>query len=96
MGDSVWSSLLPDLLVSIATKIQLVEDFMAFRGVCTSWRAAAHVDKFVKSWPNVPLLMLAEKEDSDDREFYSLSRGRIWRTLSLPEAKDKKCVESRG
>ncbi|XP_027084874.1 probable F-box protein At1g44080 isoform X1 [Coffea arabica] len=96
MGDSVWSSLLPDLLVSIAIKIQLVEDFMAFRGVCTSWRAAAHVDKFVKSWPKVPLLMLAEKEDSDDREFYSLSRGRIWRTLSLPEAKGKKCIESRG
>ncbi|KAL3498807.1 hypothetical protein ACH5RR_041539 [Cinchona calisaya] len=94
MGD--WSQLIPDLLVSIARRIQLVEDFVAFGGVCSSWRAAATKDNFVKSWPTVPLLMLAEEKDCEDREFYSLSRGKIWRRLSLPEAKGKKCMESRG
>ncbi|KAL3499364.1 hypothetical protein ACH5RR_038457 [Cinchona calisaya] len=91
-----WSELLQDLLVMIAKRIQLVEDFTAFRGVCTSWRAAASKQNFEKSWPTLPMLMLAEKKDSDDREFYSLSRGKIWRTLSLPEAKGKKCIETRG
>ncbi|XP_027099107.1 probable F-box protein At1g44080 [Coffea eugenioides] len=96
MEISDWSELLPDLLIMIARRIQLMEDFMAFRGVCTSWRAAASVDNFVKSWPTVPLVMLAEKKDTDYREFYSLSRGKIWRRMPLPEAKGKKCIESRG
>ncbi|XP_027096155.1 probable F-box protein At1g44080 [Coffea arabica] len=87
MEISDWSELLPDLLIMIARRIQLMEDFMAFRGVCTSWRAAASVDNFVKSWPTVPLLMLAEKKDTDYRKFYSLSRGKIWRRMPLPEAK---------
>ncbi|KAL3499365.1 hypothetical protein ACH5RR_038458 [Cinchona calisaya] len=91
-----WSELLQDLLVMIAKRIQLVEDFTAFSGVCTSWRAAASKQNFEKSWPTLPMLMLAEKKDSDDREFYSLSRGKIWRTLPLPEAKGKKCIETRG
>ncbi|KAL3499367.1 hypothetical protein ACH5RR_038460 [Cinchona calisaya] len=91
-----WSELMQDLLVMIAKRIQLVEDFTAFRGVCTSWRAAASKQNFEKSWPTLPMLMLAEKKDSDDREFYSLSRGKIWRTLPLPEAKGKKCIETRG
>ncbi|CAI9089544.1 OLC1v1024134C1 [Oldenlandia corymbosa var. corymbosa] len=42
-----WSSLLPDLLSEIAIRIHCADDFMAFRGVCTSWRAVATKDKFV-------------------------------------------------
>ncbi|XP_027082799.1 F-box protein SKIP23-like [Coffea arabica] len=94
MGD--WSQLLPDLLAVISRHLSLIEDFVAFRGVCTSWRMAAPKQNFVNLWPTVPLLMLAEKKDSDDREFYSLSRGKVWNKLSLPETKNKKCMESRG
>lgn len=68
---------------------------MALRGVCASWRAAVGKDAYVRSMPTVPLLMVVEKEDSDDREFYSLSKGKMSMILSLPEAKGKKCIECR-
>ncbi|KAL3497856.1 hypothetical protein ACH5RR_040588 [Cinchona calisaya] len=98
MGED-WSELLPDLLFMIARKIQVVKDFTAFRGVCTSWRGAASKQDFNKPWPRqFQLLMLSEKQESDDREFISLSKGPniIWKTLSLPEIRGKRCIESRG
>ncbi|XP_027182475.1 LOW QUALITY PROTEIN: F-box protein At2g17036-like [Coffea eugenioides] len=88
--------LLPDLLALISRRLDLIEDFVAFRGVCTSWRVAARKQIFHQLVPTVPLLMLAEKEDRDEWEFYSLSRCKIWRNLSVPKTKNKKCMESRG
>ncbi|CAI9094464.1 OLC1v1030209C1 [Oldenlandia corymbosa var. corymbosa] len=84
-----WSGLLPELLAEISIRIPSTEDFMAFRGVCSPWRAAASKDKFVNSCHAIPLLMLPEKRHgrSDEREFYSLSRRKIAMRLPLPEAK---------
>ncbi|CAI9089548.1 OLC1v1024138C1 [Oldenlandia corymbosa var. corymbosa] len=67
---------------------------MAFRGVCTSWRAVATKDKFVPSWPPiVPLLMLPGHENANhEREFYSISQRSTSLRLSLPEAKGKRCI----
>ncbi|CAI9096140.1 OLC1v1032221C1 [Oldenlandia corymbosa var. corymbosa] len=92
-----WSSLIPDLLVEIATRLPDVEDFMAFRGVCAWWRTAVTKDKFGPSWPRVPLLMLVEKEEegSMEREFYSLSKSKVCMRSSLPLAKGKRCFEVR-
>lgn len=89
-----WSGLVSELLEEIATRIPLVEDFMAFRGVCASWRRAANKSKFVdNSRSKIPLLMLSETgEGVDDREFYSLSKGKIAMSLPLPELKDKFCL----
>ncbi|KAL3497857.1 hypothetical protein ACH5RR_040589 [Cinchona calisaya] len=91
MGED-WSELLPDLLFMIARKIQVVKDFTAFRGVCTSWRGAASKQDFNKPWPRqFPLLMLSEKQESDDREFISLSKGywrpgdKSWTRVKRPE-----------
>ncbi|CAI9094465.1 OLC1v1030210C1 [Oldenlandia corymbosa var. corymbosa] len=53
-----WSGLLPELLAEISMRIPSIEEFMAFRGVCSPWRAAANKDKFVQSCPAIPLLML--------------------------------------
>lgn len=91
-----WSQLLPELLTQISKRVDLLEDFLAFRGVCTSWRAAASEANFNKTWPGPPWIMLAENKEGDDREFYSLAKGRICRRLFLPEARGKKCMESRG
>ncbi|CAI9094023.1 OLC1v1029662C1 [Oldenlandia corymbosa var. corymbosa] len=68
---------------------------LVFRGVCASWRSAATEAKFVNPLKGVPLLMLAEKKDSDEREFYSLSRRKIAMRLSLPEIKGRRCMEAR-
>ncbi|CAI9094200.1 OLC1v1029894C1 [Oldenlandia corymbosa var. corymbosa] len=91
---SDWSTLIHEMLVEIAKRIPVVADFMAFRGICASWRAAATKDKFVHSLRRVPFLMLAEKGGSDEREFYSLSRRKIAMRLPLPEIKGKKCMEA--
>ncbi|XP_027083920.1 uncharacterized protein [Coffea arabica] len=73
-----------------------MEGFLAFRGVCTSWRAAAGEATFNKTWPGPPWIMLAENKEGADREFYSLAKGRNCSRLFLPEAREKKCMESRG
>ncbi|CAI9094051.1 OLC1v1029702C1 [Oldenlandia corymbosa var. corymbosa] len=41
-----------------------------------------------------PCLCLRIKKDSDQREFYSLSKNKINMTSSLPEAKGKRCMEA--
>ncbi|CAI9096889.1 OLC1v1033135C1 [Oldenlandia corymbosa var. corymbosa] len=86
---SDWSALPPDLVEEIATRLTDLEDFIAFRGVCAAWRVATK-----DSCPRVPLLMLPEKRQNDEREFYSLSERKVSMRLSLPEAKGKLCVEA--
>ncbi|KAK2989090.1 hypothetical protein RJ640_018879 [Escallonia rubra] len=78
-----------DLLVYIAEKFNLFEDFVALGGVCKAWRSAATKENF-SCRPQIPWLMLAQREDSDVRGFYSLSKGMI-RTVTLPEANEKRC-----
>ncbi|KAL3498494.1 hypothetical protein ACH5RR_041226 [Cinchona calisaya] len=87
MGD--WSQLIPDLLVSIAKRIQSVEDFVAFGGVCSSWRAAAIKDNFVESWPTVPLLMLAERKIATIGNFTVYLKARFGGGYLSPEQKVK-------
>ncbi|CAI9093429.1 OLC1v1028930C1 [Oldenlandia corymbosa var. corymbosa] len=93
-----WSGLTEEMLAEIAMRMPSVEDFMAFRGVCTSWRAAARLDKFVnsRSGSRVPFLMIAGQQENNDEycELYSLSRRRIAMRLKLPEVKGKRCMEA--
>ncbi|CAI9094443.1 OLC1v1030187C1 [Oldenlandia corymbosa var. corymbosa] len=78
-----WSGLLPEMLEQIATRIRVVEDFMAFRGVCTCWRSAVTKGQFLNSSPNTtPLLMLPEEK-------------KIVMRLTVPKAKDKWCMRAR-
>ncbi|KAJ8557299.1 hypothetical protein K7X08_002924 [Anisodus acutangulus] len=41
-----WSDLPEELLAIIAGKIGLIEDFVNFRGVCSTWRSAAPKENF--------------------------------------------------
>ncbi|PHT33793.1 hypothetical protein CQW23_25593 [Capsicum baccatum] len=41
-----WSDAPLEILVLISEKLKLIEDFVAFRGVCSGWRSASPKEKF--------------------------------------------------
>ncbi|KAF3639961.1 F-box protein [Capsicum chinense] len=89
-----WAELPNDLIAQIANRVEVIEDFIALRAVCTSWRSAATKENFDVFSPQVPLLILVNKDD-DYSEFYSLSKKKAWR-IFLPEARGRKCFPSEG
>ncbi|KAF5938646.1 hypothetical protein HYC85_022905 [Camellia sinensis] len=97
-----WAELISDVLVLIAKRIDVVEDYVAFGGVCKSWQVAAVKENFnERGWSHqIPWLMLAqeeEEEEEEERRFVSLRKGSmICKVMRLPEAKGKRCMESLG
>ncbi|KAH7858905.1 hypothetical protein Vadar_029230 [Vaccinium darrowii] len=105
-----WAELHRDLLILIARRVGFVEDFAAFGGVCRSWRSVAVKENF-KGSQQIPWLMLAEEEEEKEEEgeggdknnravngrrFISITEGVVIGKLMLPEAKGKRCLETRG
>ncbi|OIS99849.1 f-box protein skip23, partial [Nicotiana attenuata] len=89
-----WAECPIDLITEIAKRVKVIEDFIAFGAVCTSWRTAAPKHNFDVLSPQVPLLMLGAKDD-DYREYYSLSKKKVLR-IYLPEARGQECLPSEG
>ncbi|XP_049362060.1 F-box/kelch-repeat protein At1g57790-like [Solanum verrucosum] len=89
-----WAELPNGLIVNIANRVKVIEDFIAFRAVCTSWRISTIKEDFDVLLPQVPLLMLGAK-DEDYREFYSLTKKKVSR-IFLPEARGSECLPSEG
>ncbi|XP_043705362.1 F-box protein At2g26160-like [Telopea speciosissima] len=87
-----WSELCNDVLGLIVDQFSAVEDVVHFGAVCRPWRSVS-VKKLHFSTIADPWLMLAEKEDSDSRGFYSLSTQKVYQ-LNLPEARGRKCWSS--
>ncbi|KAK3225017.1 hypothetical protein Dsin_004879 [Dipteronia sinensis] len=90
-----WAALNHDLLVEIVWRITWYDDFVAFGGVCTSWRSAASILNFRSKSPQMPWLMLPSKVDRNLRGFFSVTKGAT-RQIILPKAYAKKCFSSRG
>ncbi|PHT61338.1 hypothetical protein T459_34819 [Capsicum annuum] len=77
MAVANWAELSKDLSDVIVKRVKLIEDFIAFSVVCTSWRNSATKANFDFLSPQLPLLMLADKGDVDYRKFYSRRKFRI-------------------
>ncbi|XP_039169551.1 F-box/kelch-repeat protein At1g57790-like [Eucalyptus grandis] len=67
-----WEELPQEILELIAGRLAM-EDFLAFRGVCTSWRSAAVRDTY-NAKSKAPWLMIYV--GNGVAEFFSISRGR--------------------
>ncbi|TXG70770.1 hypothetical protein EZV62_005705 [Acer yangbiense] len=91
-----WDKLLTDVLVEIAKRIRMSEEYVAFRGVCTCWRSAATKDNFMFRNCPILLLMLTLRKDSHVLDFYNLTKG-IVNQVSLSEPpKGKRFYSSKG
>ncbi|KAF3624087.1 putative DNA topoisomerase 6 subunit A-like [Capsicum annuum] len=62
MAVANWAELSKDLSDVIVKRVKLIEDFIAFSVVCTSWRNSATKANFDFLSPQLPLLMLADKD----------------------------------
>ncbi|PHU28132.1 hypothetical protein BC332_00225 [Capsicum chinense] len=97
-----WAELPCDLIVQIANPVKVLEDFIAFSAVCTSWRIAATKENFDALSPQLPLLMLEDRryknrdKDDDYRQFYALSKKKFSRIYYLPESRERFWFLSQG
>ncbi|KAL5732964.1 hypothetical protein ACOSQ2_032656 [Xanthoceras sorbifolium] len=91
-----WAKLNPDFLVEICRRIKLYEYFVAFRGVCFSWRSATIEETFTNKDSQMPWLMLVAKKCTNLRDFFSISKG-MRRQVTLPyQVNGSTCLSSKG
>ncbi|KAF6146094.1 hypothetical protein GIB67_033453 [Kingdonia uniflora] len=88
-----WADL-PEELISLVGYHDL-SDYFSFRGVCRAWRSVASKKHYFAGVSGYKFhwLMMAEKEDSDIRSFYSLSNKKFY-NIHLPEDRGRRCMGS--
>ncbi|KAM7524425.1 hypothetical protein LguiA_014327 [Lonicera macranthoides] len=86
-----WSNLPYDLIALIANKLYVVEDFLAFSAVCSSWRLV-YLKKNWNPSATSPWLILDVNHNSEAliRCNLSLCRSKAFK-LRLPEANSRRC-----
>ncbi|WOL19151.1 hypothetical protein Cni_G27948 [Canna indica] len=72
-----WSSLTDPLLHAVLRRLNSLEDFFAFRGVCRDWRAASPPSP--DNLDAQPPLILLTRFPAYTEAFYDLARGRLYR-----------------
>ncbi|KAF6146100.1 hypothetical protein GIB67_033459 [Kingdonia uniflora] len=89
-----WAELPPELIGLVLKRLIAhdVYDYLSFRAVCHPWRSVASEKHNYAgvSVCKIPWLMMAEKENSDVRSFYSLSNNKFY-NIHLPEARGRRC-----
>lgn len=83
-----WSKLPYDIIHKVASHIPVIEDFLAFSAVCTSWRSV-HLAKQWRPGTNVPVLMFSDDGNSRTRSFLSLYTSKVCNS-ELPGARGKR------
>ncbi|KAA8517262.1 hypothetical protein F0562_017555 [Nyssa sinensis] len=89
MADCDWSRLPYDLIATIANQLTVIEDFLAFSGVCRSWRSVYRNRNWTPG-PQFPWLMLSENRNETTRCFFSFFKNKRL-VSSLPEARGRRC-----
>ncbi|CAB4291136.1 unnamed protein product [Prunus armeniaca] len=96
VADCDWSDLPQELVISIANRIVLMEDFTAFGAVCKSWRSAATKEIFTSRLTHqVPFIMHPVKDAAGMLEFYSFKKDKFL-MINLPEGEDEVCGSCLG
>lgn len=95
-----WSDLPPELLETIAKKLNIHKDYVRFRAVCLAWRSAT--PRIPKHLPcQLPWLMLPRKTNqnpqSNTRNFFNVYDDKV-HLIDLPEDSDshRRCGSSYG
>ncbi|KAJ3684905.1 hypothetical protein LUZ61_014069 [Rhynchospora tenuis] len=97
-----WANLPPEIVELISKKVKSITDYVRFRAVCSTWRAAS-LPNSSHLPPQLPWLMLPyephpDRTDPDEKDdgirlLYDLWEGKM-RRLHIPETIDMACCAS--
>ncbi|KAJ4973070.1 hypothetical protein NE237_006244 [Protea cynaroides] len=86
-----WSGLLPELMELILDRLTRISDHLHFISVCSSWKSVTINSHYRRHLPRqLPLLMLPGNDNTETRNFFSLSRGKSC-GFHIPEIHRKWC-----
>ncbi|KAK9742314.1 hypothetical protein RND81_03G163400 [Saponaria officinalis] len=89
-----WSDLTPDLVCTIALKLETFEDFINFSTVCRSWNHASSLIKHEwRATPVAPWLLLVENPNENskcERMIFNLENNKCYK-FNLPEMIGARC-----
>ncbi|KAL7607325.1 hypothetical protein Lser_V15G16136 [Lactuca serriola] len=92
-GVAPWSDLNPDVLFLVMMNLGVI-DFLAFGGVCKTWRSLARNNKKIFMASRPPMLMSISDPSYEKKEWYCCLEdfeGRKFKTI-LPHAAGRICV----
>ncbi|XP_077240273.1 putative F-box protein At4g22660 isoform X1 [Tasmannia lanceolata] len=92
MGE--WSEVPNELLVMVLDRLPHIIDQIWFGAMCSSWYQVAKENRhWLDFQDKLPLMMLPDKERTETRNFYSITKNKIY-DIQLPEFHCKWCCGS--
>ncbi|KAJ4972649.1 hypothetical protein NE237_005823 [Protea cynaroides] len=90
-----WSELLPELMNLILDQLTHISDHLRFASVCSSWKSVTINYRYYRRHllHQLPLLMLPGNDNTETRNFFSLSSGKCY-GFHIPEIHRKWCCAS--
>ncbi|XP_059646086.1 F-box protein SKIP23-like [Cornus florida] len=92
MADMDWSQLPYDLISTIANRLNVVEDFLSFSGVCQSWRSVYWTKNWRQKCLQFPWLMLSSSSHGGNNNnaaatFFSFLKKKRLQLSLVPQAR---------